>query len=85
MFYASKIYKALLALPILATASLTIPSGASRRGTAMAIKRRQCRPLNHMPTGAPHQQVHHGDKKPGGFGGGTTMMMMMTMTIAKSS
>jgi len=67
MFNISKVYKALLALLVLATASLTIPSAAFARGhgnhTAGNLT------VKHNPHGSPHHK-HERPHVGGGFGGG---------------
>ncbi len=68
MFNISKVYKALLALLVLATASLTIPSAAFARGHGNGNHTAGNLTVKHKPHGPPHHKPHHKHEKPGGGG-----------------
>jgi hypothetical protein len=65
MTHISKVYKALLALLVLATASLTIPSAAFARTHGQGNHTTNNLTVKHKPHGPPH----HKHERPGGGGG----------------
>jgi len=69
MFHISKVYKAFLALLVLVTASLTIPSVAFAGGHGHGNHTAGKVILKHKPHGPPHHKPHHKHEKPGGGGG----------------